>query len=92
MLTDFGTAIQVGLSEDSLKNLKPEDTDKLSQGDIALQERKWTSEMTNSSSPAATLKYNMSLIGTQDYVAPEIIKSEKATFASDLWSLGIIIY
>lgn len=31
-------------------------------------------------------------MGTEDYVAPEIIKNEEATFASDLWSLGIIIF
>jgi serine/threonine protein kinase len=31
-------------------------------------------------------------VGTEDYVSPEIIKNEESTFASDLWSLGIIIY
>ena len=31
-------------------------------------------------------------MGTEDYVSPEIIKNEESTFASDLWSLGIIIY
>jgi serine/threonine protein kinase len=25
-------------------------------------------------------------------VAPEIIKNEESTFASDLWSLGVIVY
>lgn len=33
-----------------------------------------------------------SLVGTEDYIAPEIINSEESTFASDLWSLGVIIY
>lgn len=31
-------------------------------------------------------------MGTEDYIAPEIIKSEPSTFASDLWSLGVIIF
>ena len=31
-------------------------------------------------------------MGTEEYVAPEIINNQEATFASDLWSLGIIIY
>jgi serine/threonine protein kinase len=33
-----------------------------------------------------------SFVGTEDYVAPEIIDNEEPTFSSDLWSLGIIIY
>lgn len=33
-----------------------------------------------------------SFVGTEDYVAPEIIQNEECSFASDLWSLGVIIY
>lgn len=33
-----------------------------------------------------------SFVGTEDYVAPEIINNEEASFESDLWSLGIIIF
>lgn len=33
-----------------------------------------------------------SFVGTEDYVAPEIINNKEPSFASDLWSLGIIIY
>ena len=33
-----------------------------------------------------------SFVGTEDYIAPEIIRSEPSTFASDLWSLGVIIF
>lgn len=33
-----------------------------------------------------------SFVGTEDYIAPEIINNEESTFASDLWSLGTIIY
>ncbi len=33
-----------------------------------------------------------SFVGTEDYIAPEIINSEESTFSSDLWSLGVIIY
>lgn len=33
-----------------------------------------------------------SFVGTEDYIAPEIINNEESTFASDLWSLGVIMY
>lgn len=32
------------------------------------------------------------MVGTEEYVAPEILTKEKVTYATDLWSLGIIIY
>lgn len=33
-----------------------------------------------------------SFVGTEDYVSPEIIENKEPSFASDLWSLGIMIY
>ena len=33
-----------------------------------------------------------SLCGTQEYLAPEMIKGENQTFAVDYWSLGVIAY
>ena len=33
-----------------------------------------------------------SFVGTEDYVSPEIINNQEPTFATDLWSLGIMIY
>lgn len=33
-----------------------------------------------------------SFVGTEEYIAPEVVNSEPSTFASDLWSLGVIIY
>jgi len=33
-----------------------------------------------------------SLVGTEEYVSPEILLKEEPTYASDLWSLGIILY
>jgi serine/threonine protein kinase len=33
-----------------------------------------------------------SFVGTEDYIAPEVVNSEPSTFASDLWSLGVIIF
>lgn len=32
------------------------------------------------------------MVGTEEYLAPEILQKRKVTFATDLWSLGIIIY
>ena len=39
-----------------------------------------------------TDRCNSLMIGTEEYVAPEILKGGEGTYASDLWSLGIMIY
>ena len=33
-----------------------------------------------------------SFVGTEDYISPEVVNSEPSSFASDLWSLGVIIF
>mmetsp|Transcript_27448 Transcript_27448/g.20606 ORF Transcript_27448/g.20606 Transcript_27448/m.20606 type:complete len:119 (-) Transcript_27448:92-448(-) len=33
-----------------------------------------------------------SLVGTAEYISPEVLEGEDATTSSDLWSLGIILY
>ena len=33
-----------------------------------------------------------SLVGTEEYIAPEIITDSSLSYASDYWSLGIILY
>lgn len=33
-----------------------------------------------------------SFVGTEDYVSPEVIANQEPSFATDLWSLGVIIY
>ncbi|CDW71498.1 phosphoinositide-dependent protein kinase i [Stylonychia lemnae] len=37
-------------------------------------------------------KRNYSMVGTEEYVAPEILKKLDPTYSADLWSLGIIIF
>ena len=32
------------------------------------------------------------LIGTADYIAPEVIKGEPHTFRLDFWALGVVVY
>jgi myosin-light-chain kinase len=32
------------------------------------------------------------LFGTPEFVAPEVIAYENVTYASDMWSLGVICY
>lgn len=32
------------------------------------------------------------IVGTPDYMSPEIINGEPATFAADFWALGVVIY
>jgi len=33
-----------------------------------------------------------SLVGTEEYIAPEVLKSQEVSYSTDLWSLGIILY
>lgn len=32
------------------------------------------------------------ILGTQNYMAPEVIKCEKITYSTDYWSVGVILY
>lgn len=43
-------------------------------------------------SDSSELKNANSLVGTPDYVAPEIILNQNHSFAVDYWSLGVMIY
>ena len=33
-----------------------------------------------------------SLIGTEEYVAPEILRNQDVTYSTDIWSLGVMLY
>jgi 3-phosphoinositide dependent protein kinase-1 len=35
---------------------------------------------------------HFSLVGTEDYIAPETVEDREVSYSADLWSLGIIIY
>lgn len=35
---------------------------------------------------------NYSLVGTEEYIAPETIEDTNVSYASDLWSLGVIMF
>lgn len=32
------------------------------------------------------------MLGTADYIAPEVIKGEEVSFLADFWSLGVLGY
>ena len=38
------------------------------------------------------LSRSNSYVGTEEYLAPETILDEGVSYATDLWSLGIILY
>ena len=35
---------------------------------------------------------HFSLVGTEEYIAPETLEDNDLSYACDLWSLGIIVY
>jgi serine/threonine protein kinase len=37
-------------------------------------------------------KQKGTLVGTEDYIPPEVLKEEVSGPSADLWSLGVIIY
>jgi serine/threonine protein kinase len=50
------------------------------------------SKLTSSSSSSSSCKREVSLVGTADYVSPEILNNERVTCAADLWALGCVVY
>lgn len=50
---------------------------------------KHRSKLTSSSS---SCKREVSLVGTADYVSPEILNNNRVTCAADLWALGCVVY
>lgn len=38
------------------------------------------------------MKKRGTLVGSEDYIPPEILKKEESGPSADLWSLGVIIY
>ncbi|KAF2357193.1 Protein kinase domain [Trinorchestia longiramus] len=49
-------------------------------------------EKVDSEEPVGDLLRSSSFVGTAQYVSPEVLQEKKVCFASDLWSLGCIIY
>lgn len=45
------------------------------------------------SGPQQTDMYRTcSLVGTEDYISPEVLQDLEVTYACDLWSLGVILH
>lgn len=40
----------------------------------------------------ATETSKRSFVGSADYVSPEVLRSEPATFASDIWAFGVVLF
>jgi len=38
------------------------------------------------------LKKKGTLVGTEDYISPEVLAEDESGPSSDLWSLGVILY
>ncbi|KAH0786209.1 AGC family protein kinase [Histomonas meleagridis] len=46
----------------------------------------------NKENDNSTENLNNTVVGTPDYIAPEIVKNQRYSFSSDWWSLGIVTY
>ncbi|CAL1540627.1 unnamed protein product [Lymnaea stagnalis] len=78
-ITDFGTS----------KILTQEDIDGYESEDDEEEEEK---DIVEDVKPVEVSKRKNSFVGTAEYVSPEVIRNKLATFGSDLWALGCIIY
>jgi serine/threonine protein kinase len=84
-LTDFGIASQYG------KNDKCYDDLLASAQDLMLKSKNGTYIISTAGQRKAH-KRSSTIIGSIDYIAPEILKGEKPTTKSDFWALGIVLY
>jgi serine/threonine protein kinase len=41
---------------------------------------------------SSNLKKKGTLVGTEDYISPEVLAEEESGPSTDLWSLGVILY
>jgi len=78
-LTDFG------LSEVGLKKLITKTTQDF-------QITKTESSFLEDTSKVSGIKSKNRVLGTADYIAPEVIKGEQVSFLADFWSLGVLGY
>jgi protein-serine/threonine kinase len=58
----------------------------------ATDKSEFTVAMTNASELTTTPRRKGSMVGSEDYIAPEIIAGDYSGAPADLWSLGVILY
>jgi|JI9StandDraft_1071089.scaffolds.fasta_scaffold33292_1 serine/threonine protein kinase len=89
-LCDFGTAKEFDVT------LFDNQSNKFLDNSISQVSRNGGSVISSDFSQRFNKSFNMkkgkSFVGSPFYVSPEILLGREANFASDLWSLGIIIY
>jgi len=51
-----------------------------------------TGEQGEAPVPREKKKRTVTLVGTADYVSPEVLQNDPVTYAADLWALGCVIY
>ena len=89
-LVDFGTAKFINESDE-----KKENREQLSPPAMqteATDKSDFTVAMTNASELTTTPRRKGSMVGSEDYIAPEIIAGDYSGAPADLWSLGVILY
>jgi serine/threonine protein kinase len=84
-LTDFG------LSEVGLKNLLTK-TSQDFKDQVSIPRKRSSFSSLSSKNSGGKKKKQTRVLGTADYIAPEVIKREEVSFLADFWSLGVLGY
>jgi serine/threonine protein kinase len=88
-LVDFATAKP--MSHDLAKQI-PRKSTKHSQQQAKYLSYLSDKDLGESQSPECVEERTSSLVGTEEYIAPEIVRGHEVSYSTDYWSLGIILY
>lgn len=98
VLADFGTAKQMALNFSPMKSSKSCSSFSSAFTDFKSNNSTPDNKAENFFTEGATFdipdmsESRGSFVGTEDFVAPEILLGEDSSYCADLWALGVIIF